>query len=231
VRAYVVGSSLVALLTVIAGLAGDHDSMPRHAGYVVAHVRAGRSLELRASPGGRSLLRVGDRTEFGTRRALGVTARRGGWLAVTDARLGNGQRGWLRASDPRVELTRTEVALHADISRRKLTLERDGRTVREARVAVGAPSSPTPAGRFAITDKLRGPNYSASYGCCILAMSGSQPRTPAGWRGGSRLAIHGTTSSETIGRASSAGCLRTDNRSLRTLMREVPVGAPVFIHR
>ena len=38
------------------------------------------------------------------------------------------------------------------------------------------PSTPTPTGRFAVTDKLADARAASPYGCCILALSGRQPR-------------------------------------------------------
>jgi lipoprotein-anchoring transpeptidase ErfK/SrfK len=67
------------------------------------------------------------------------------------------------------------------------------------------------------------------YGCCILALNGHQPKLPAGWQGGNRLAIHGTNAPGTIGSAASAGCLRAADSELQVLMRRVPLGTPVFI--
>jgi lipoprotein-anchoring transpeptidase ErfK/SrfK len=74
-----------------------------------------------------------------------------------------------------------------------------------------------------------GSTYGAYYGCCILALSGHQVNTPAGWQGGDRLAIHGTNQPASIGVPSSAGCLHAEAADLRTLMRHVPLGTPVFI--
>jgi lipoprotein-anchoring transpeptidase ErfK/SrfK len=99
------------------------------------------------------------------------------------------------------------------------------------RVAIGRPGSPSPTGRFAVTDKLAGSSYGPYYGCCILALSAHQPNTPPGWPGGDRMAIHGTNAPGTIGAAASAGCLRGSDADLRTLIRRVPVGTPIFIRR
>jgi hypothetical protein len=82
-----------------------------------------------------------------------------------------------------------------------------------------------------VTDKLDGRSYGAFYGCCILALSAIQPHLPPGWRGGSRVAIHGTLSTSDFGRAVSAGCLHVGSRDLRYLMRMVPLGTLVFIRR
>ena len=80
-----------------------------------------------------------------------------------------------------------------------------------------------------MTDKLNGRSFGAYYGCCVLALNGHQPKLPAGWSGGDRLAIHGTDSPGTIGTPASAGCLRAGDADLEVLMRRVPVGTPVFI--
>jgi len=103
--------------------------------------------------------------------------------------------------------------------------------VRRFPVAVGSPSTPTPTGRFAVTDKLLTGDASSPYGCCILALSGRQPRTPQGWGGGDRLAIHATPLEETIGTAASLGCLRAAGRVMRRLVATVPLGTVVTIRR
>jgi lipoprotein-anchoring transpeptidase ErfK/SrfK len=95
-------------------------------------------------------------------------------------------------------------------------------------VGVGAPSTPTPTGRFAVTDGLRAAAGSP-YGCCILALSGHQPHVPQGWAGGDRLAIHGTSDPATIGAAASLGCLHATDADLRRLMRIVSLGSIVTI--
>jgi lipoprotein-anchoring transpeptidase ErfK/SrfK len=96
-------------------------------------------------------------------------------------------------------------------------------------VGVGRAGSETPTGRYAVTDKLPGPAYSSSYGCCILALSATQPNLPSGWTGGNRIAIHGTPSASDFGRAISAGCLHARDSDLRYLMRSLPLGTPVVI--
>ena len=186
-------------------------------------------VPLRARPNGRVLARAGASTEFGGTRVLSVAARRGRWLGVVATELPNGRLAWVNRRNPALHLRRTAYSLHADLSGRWLELRRHGRRIRRITVAVGRPGSETPTGRFAVTDKLNGRRYGSYYGCCVLALSGHQPKLPAGWSGGDRLAIHGTDSPATIGAAASAGCLRAWDADLHVLMRRVPVGTPVFI--
>ena len=193
--------------------------------YVTARVL--EPTQLRASPGGRALHRIGRRTEFGSPRILAVTGRRGSWLRVLASERPNGRPAWIAAA--RARLTSTDYSIHVDRSARRLTLRRGGRAVRSVSVAVGRPGTETPTGRFAITDKLHPDDPASPYGCCALALSGHQTRLLPGWPGGDRLAIHATPNVETVGRAASLGCMRGRPSDVRRLMRTVPVGTPVFI--
>jgi lipoprotein-anchoring transpeptidase ErfK/SrfK len=186
-----------------------------------------RPVALHAHRGGPAVARLGTATEFGSPQTLSVVGRHGRWLRVISTRLPNGRDGWVRARA--VRLTTTPKSLTIDLSRHLLLFKRGDHVVRRMAVGIGRPGSPTPTGRFAVTDKLAGPNYSPFYGCCILALSAHQPNLPAGWTGGNRIAIHGTNAPSSIGVASSAGCLHAGDAGLRVLMRSVPLGTPVFI--
>lgn len=188
-----------------------------------------RSLPLRVRPNGRLAARVDGSTEFGSTRAMSVAAQRGPWLGVVSTEMANGQLAWVHRGNPGLRLRGQSYSLHADLSRRSLELHRGGRLIRRISVAIGRPGSETPTGRFAVTDKLRGGNFGPYYGCCILALNAHQPKLPAGWQGGNRIAIHGTNSPGTIGSPASAGCLRAADSDLELLMRRVPLGTPVFI--
>lgn len=199
-------------------------------GFGVVRVRAGRSLRLYAKPGGPGIGAVGDRTQFDSRSVMSVVRTRGNWLAVTTTAMGNGRVAWVRADSPAADRGRVRMAISVDLSERTVELRRGKRLVKSVKVAIGRPGSATPKGRFAVTDKLPGSRYGAYYGCCILALNGTQPNTPPGWRGGNRLAIHGTNAPGSIGTPSSAGCLRASDEDLQVLMRRVPLGTPVFVH-
>ena len=199
-------------------------------GFGVVRLLGGRSVRLYAKPGGRGIGTVGARTEFGSRAVMSVVRRRGRWLAVTTTAVPNGRVAWVRADSPALDRGRVRMAISVDLSRRTLELRRGKRLVKSVRVAIGRRGSVTPKGRFAVTDKIPGSRYGSYYGCCILALNGTQPNPPPGWHGGNRLAIHGTNAPGSIGRPSSPGCLRAADADLRTLMRRVPLGTPVFVH-
>lgn len=198
-------------------------------GFSIATVRRGRSVLMRRSPGGSVLARLGPRTEFKSPRSFGVVARRGRWLGVSAPELRNGRLGWVDGRSLALRPSYTTLSLRADLSRRSVELRSGKRTLRRFRVAIGRPDNPTPSGRFAVTDVIDARPYGGTYGCCIVALSGHQPRLPPGWPGGDRLALHGTRASGSVGRAASTGCLRARDANLRTVIARLPLGAPVFI--
>ena len=210
-----------------AATAADRYEAVRARGAPVAVLR--RPTVLRLSPGGRRVARLRKRTGWGSPRVLPALARDGGWLQVIASELPNGRTGWIPMSA--TQLVANQWAMSADLSTRLVTVRKSGRVVRRFHVAIGRRGTPTPTGRFAVTDKLELMSRSAAYGCCALALSGHQPHVAQGWTGGNRLAIHGTSAPRTIGSAASLGCLRARNRDARWIIRHVWLGTIVEIRR
>ena len=207
-----------------------HVVKPKSPAHLIARIRSGSVVALRSRPFGPVVARVGAVTRFGSQRALSVVSTQGGrWLAVTEAGVGANRVVWVDARAGGLRYARTRLEVDVDLSQRTLTLRRGAAVLRRISVGVGRAGSSTPTGRFAVTDKLSGPSFSASYGCCILALSAIQPNLPRGWTGGNRLAIHGTLSAGDFGQAVSAGCVHAPDTALRYLMRVVPLGTPVVI--
>jgi len=197
----------------------------RERGAPVAVLKA--RTNLRAKPGGRVLAKLDKRTEWRSPRVLAVVGAKGKWLRVIATELPNDRRGWIALKA--ASLVANPWAVRADLSRRRVVVTRNGRVVYRFRVAVGRPGTPTPRGRFAVTDKLQIAGGSPAYGCCALALSGKQPHIEPGWQGGNRLAIHGTRLTQTIGRAASFGCLRARDKHAYWIIKHVFLGTIVEI--
>jgi lipoprotein-anchoring transpeptidase ErfK/SrfK len=112
---------------------------------------------------------------------------------------------------------------------RKLVLLEDGAVKRVYPVAVGKPSTPSPAGRFTIVRQVSNPTYSHNG-----KVVGPGPRNPVGsrWMGLSAkgYGIHGTNEPNSIGKAASHGCIRMGKANLEELYTLVDVGDAVEIH-
>jgi L,D-transpeptidase-like protein len=206
--------------------------LPPGRGYILARVR--EDVLAYDRPNGRPTAWLRTKTPFGESRTLGVAKVRDErrWLGVHSPVFANDEMGWIPNDPDALALSRTRVSLRVSLSETEIDLRRADKVVREIPIAIGRAGTETPAGRFQVTDKLPASRFPAGpYGCCIIPLSARQPNLPAGWAGGDRIAIHGTTQPETIGQAASNGCLRASDTDLRVLMRDVPVGAPVFITR
>jgi L,D-transpeptidase catalytic domain len=205
-------------------------SQPRltlaHRGQPIVWLRHGERIALRAAPGGKVVKRLGWRTDFGSRTVFAVFARRGRWAGVPTPLLPDGKLGWVKLGPARLRAGWTRYSIDVDLSSRAATLRLGKRLVRSFRVTVGSATSPTPTGRFAITDMFRG-SLNPAYGCCALATSATQPDLPSGWLGGNRIAIHGTTGP--VGAAISHGCIRASNDDVSALVGRVGLGTPVVI--
>ncbi|HEV2820341.1 MAG TPA: L,D-transpeptidase [Solirubrobacteraceae bacterium] len=242
------GAPLVVLLLVggaLAGCSGSDESpalvrpipapaaAPERAapGPAPVSARLTRTTMLRDAPGGKMLTRLTRRTEFDGETVLAVARREQGWLGVRTHERPNGKLGWIPADAARLE--RQPYRLRIDLSRRELVVvdNGDGKLVRRAPVAIGAPGTPTPTGNFGVTDRIEPKTDTGPYGCCILALSGRQPNLPQGWGGGDRLAIHATSNEASVGSEASSGCLRATEETMRELMKLIPLGAPVEIVR
>ena len=123
----------------------------------------------------------------------------------------------------------TWVAVLVDLSEHRVTVERRGKILFRAPAATGAPSSPTPTGRYFVTDRV--PFSGGSLGSFAFGISGIQPNLPAGWTGGNQLAIHGTSDPSSIGHSVSAGCVRVSEATLSRLKSLLRLGTPVVIQR
>jgi hypothetical protein len=199
-----------------------------HRGQPTVWLRRGAKLSLRSSPGGKVVDTLGPRTQFGSRTVLAVFRRRGRWAGVSTPLLSNGERGWVKLDPSKLRAGWTRYEIDVDLSRRVAQLRLRHRVLRSFSVTVGAPDSPTPTGRFAVTDTFRG-DLNPAYGCCALAITARQPHLPSGWLGGNRIAIHGTTGP--LGAALSNGCVRAANEDVSLLVRRVAPGAPVVIRQ
>ena len=110
------------------------------------------------------------------------------------------------------------------------------KVVRTYRIAVGAPSFPTPTGRFTIVDKQVNPWW---YPPATDWAKGEEPVPPGPgnplgtrWMGLDRedVGIHGTPDSGSIGGYASHGCIRMLINQAEALYSLVDVGTPVIIY-
>jgi lipoprotein-anchoring transpeptidase ErfK/SrfK len=184
-------------------------------------------------PGGTVAWRFGARNVNGYPTFFGVTG------AIVGARCGprffrvelplrpNGSTGYVAASS--VVLQTVPTRIEVDVSARRLTLFERGRRLLSATVAVGAPATPTPFGRYYVNQLLVPTDQNGPYGPGAVGISAFS-NVLTGWVQGGPVAIHGTNEPWSIGHAVSNGCIRLPNETLRRVFRLAAAGTPVIIH-
>lgn len=140
----------------------------------------------------------------------------------------NNTRGWMRARD----FTFREIHLRIDIDvgARTLALYRGGTRLKLFKVAVGAPKTPTPTGRFAIAEIIPTGDPKAFLGPIVMPLTAFSNVLNEFAGGNGRVAIHGTSLPDLIGKPVSHGCIRMLNANVRVLSRMASNGATVTIH-
>lgn len=149
------------------------------------------------------------------------------WVKVLYPGRPNGKTGWLRHADAIADrLTRRVVV---DVSDRRLRAYNGTRLVYTFPVAVGAPGTETPHGRFYVAEKVVSRPPDGFLGPRILVTSAFS-RTLNEYAGGKgQVAMHGTSARSSIGTAASHGCVRNYNENILRLDAFLPTGAPVVI--
>jgi hypothetical protein len=150
------------------------------------------------------------------------------WIDVSLPQRPNGVTGWVPAS----ALGPLHVVggrLVVSRSRLRATLyNQAGNVVWSARVGIGRPSLPTPAGHFYVREKLRAIG-SPVYGPYAIATSAYASPKLSEWPGGGIIGIHGTNQPQLIPGDPSHGCVRMRNGDITRLWHMIAIGTPVDI--
>jgi hypothetical protein len=185
----------------------------------VAPARAS-GIVVYTTPGGRPLVRLLNRTPYGSLRRLWVRQRRGAWIKIA-AEDGRNGTGWVRRRDTR-PASHLHYRIEIDRSEKRLRVIGPGSRW-STKVVIGGDATPTPLGTFQITDRIDGARYGGAYGARVLVVSAYGGRTHT-----SRVAMHGmppAARSKTF----SAGCIRIPRTALLRLYRQVRPGTPVRV--
>jgi len=156
-------------------------------------------------------------------------AAHGSWLRVRLPGRPNGHTGWIAAA--RTRPASSEWSIEVDLSARRVAVYQGDRQVRRFAAVVGAPSTPTPRGRFFVEEALRlAP--SAAGGPYALATS-ARSNVYAEFEGGpGQIALHGRNHlAGSLGTAASHGCVRLGTRAITWLARHIGAGTPLNITR
>jgi len=151
------------------------------------------------------------------------------WVKVLLPQRPNGTAGWAPADD--FAFTQIHSRIEIDVSARRLTVMRAGKRLARFPIAVGAPTTPTPTGTFAIAEVIPTGDPKAFLGPLVMPLTAFSNALNEFAGGNGRVAIHGTSLPELIGKDVSHGCIRMRNADIRRVSRIVVPGTRVVIHQ
>ncbi len=128
----------------------------------------------------------------------------------------------------KLKVTKLKFSISVDKSQNILTLKGDGKVFKTYQVATGI-NNRTPVGDFKIINKVVDPVWYAQQ---AVVPAGS-PKNILGsrWMGisSSGYGIHGCTDPSSIGKQTTAGCVRMHNSDVEELYAVVPIGTEVLM--
>jgi len=186
------------------------------------------SLQVFDAPNGAPVTSLSAKTEYLQPRTLLVTERQGDWLKALLPMRPNQSEGWIRVGD--VTLAGNPYSITINLANHELVFFKDGQEILRSAIVGGAPRTPTPLGKYYITDPvdLRSAPGGA-YGAYALGLSGYSEVLFEFNGGPGQIAIHGTNSPELVGQDVSNGCIRVPNDVILEIAKQAPLGTPVQI--
>jgi lipoprotein-anchoring transpeptidase ErfK/SrfK len=151
------------------------------------------------------------------------------WTRVRLPGRPNAHAGWIPTAQTRRSATSWRIALR--LSTRRVTVYQHGTVVRRFSAVVGAPSTPTPRGRFFIEEALA--LSGAPHGGPFALATSARSNVLQEFEGGpGQIALHGTNGlSGALGTAASHGCIRLSTGTITWLARRIGAGVPLTISR
>lgn len=192
---------------------------------------------VRRAPGGKGIwvARTWTKWSGGAQKLMVLGSRivkRRLWLKVRLPTRPNGSSGWIPRD--RVLLGHSPRYLVIDRSRRVLTIYgRKGKRVARFRVVVGAPSTPTPIGLFALYDRVLQSDRRGFIGPWAVPLTAHSNQLKRYDGGPGLVALHGRAGAsflDPLGSARSHGCVRMNNSRIRQVIK-VAKGTAVRIKK
>jgi lipoprotein-anchoring transpeptidase ErfK/SrfK len=151
-----------------------------------------------------------------------------GWLHVFLPIRPNGATGWIRRADVTTSVTAYRLDVYR--SRHRIAVHDGARKLRVIPIAVGKSDTPTPGGRYYLTELIQLTDSHGPYGPFAYGLSGFSPVLRNFSGGPGEIGLHGTNEPWLVGHDVSHGCIRMRNRDIRYLARRLPPGTPIAIH-
>jgi L,D-transpeptidase-like protein len=152
------------------------------------------------------------------------------WVLVRLDYRPNGYAAWIDADDAVLFTDSWRISILR--ARHEVLVYRAHRLMRTFAAVVGKPSTPTPAGLFAVAAELRQPDPGEFEGSWVLPLTAHSEVLTHFAGGDGQIALHGrggASLADPLGSALSHGCARLANEAIDWIAANVPVGTPVRV--
>jgi lipoprotein-anchoring transpeptidase ErfK/SrfK len=158
-----------------------------------------------------------------------VKRRQKGWAKVLLPERPNGSSAWVRERE--ISLAQTNYRVKIELRRHRITVWQGDEVVERAKVGLGESATPTPSGRYYLTELIKPPSPDGLYGAYAFSLSGFSDVVSSFNGGNGQLGLHGTVDNSGLGTDVSRGCIRVSNKVIRKLAKRLPLGTPVVVER
>ncbi|PSK99882.1 lipoprotein-anchoring transpeptidase ErfK/SrfK [Murinocardiopsis flavida] len=170
---------------------------------------------------------LGSPNELGADRTFLVERNDGDWLKVLLPVRPNGSTGWVKADQ--VKLSTTTLRVEIDPDAFTFAVHDGAKEIRSGKIGTGTGKTPTPPGRYFLTELLEPPDPGGDYGAYAFGLSGFSETLETFAGGPGQLAVHGTNDNGDLGREVSHGCIRVSDKDITWMAEKLPLGTPVEI--
>lgn len=150
-----------------------------------------------------------------------------GWVRVLLPERPNGSSGWVRQTD--VKITQNPYHMEVNLGDHKIRVFEGTKVTYEGSVAIGAPATPTPPGKYYLRVLLQTPDPKSVYGPFAYGLSAHSDVLTEFNGGDGEVGVHGNNDTSVLGKSVTHGCVRMDNDQITKLSKLLPLGTPVEI--
>ena len=156
-----------------------------------------------------------------------VESEQGAWVEVLLPVRPNGTTGWVRKED--VALTPNRFSIDVSLGQNQITVHDADQVLLQEPIAVGAPETPTPPGKYYLRVLLKAPDPNTVYGPYAFGLSAHSDVLDTFNGGDGEVGIHGNNDASVLGTDVTHGCVRMSNEGITKLAGILPLGTPVNI--
>lgn len=196
---------------------------------VVARVR-GKSIKIYSSKGASTATQtLSNPNALGAPQVFLTRKIAKGWAQVMLPTRPNGSEGWIRLKQ--VKLTGHSYRVRINLDKHTLIAWNGKKRILRTDIGVGRAVTPTPTGLYYITELLKQPDPTGTYGPYAFGLSAHSNVLNEFAGGDGQIGLHGTNYPQGIGTDVSHGCIRMPNSVITKLAHTLPVGTPVTVTR